>query len=354
MSRRRDVLQLLSESRPARLDPGDARFDPAAVTAYPRPEPDRRAVRPVARRRLVLTAGLVPALAAGALAVVVAVRPGATPSPAAKAPVPAPATAPATARQLLLAAAETVAGTEAGTGRYWKTVVEDGEVRQVGPTGGRYDILVRMRVETWYATDPADRTWVFFQPLGARPVDAADEAAWRRAGSPSRWGQFSAAPGSRRLRTPNGLDPARNYLLGGMSVTGAELAALPTDPAALRAALLSRYEGGESNTEYLYWSGNQLVLQLPASPQVRAAAYRMLAGLDGVTELGPVTDPHGRPGMAVAYTRRGDGGLGQTRLIVDPRTGMALAEESWDADTGRLLGYQAVVDASWTDTQPTA
>lgn len=351
MSRHRDVLQVLSESRPARLDPGDARFDPAAVTAYPRPEPDRRATRPVARRRLVLAAGLVPALAAGALAVVVAVRPDAAPTPRPRAAVPVPA--PATARQLLLTAAETVGGTEAGAGRYWKTIVEHGEVRQVGPSGGRYDLVQRMRVETWYATDPADRTWVFVQSLGARPMAAADEAAWRRAGSPTRWGEVSAAPGQRKLRTPEGLDPARNYLLGGRPVTLAELSALPTDPAALRAALLKRQAGGtESDTWALFWSATQLVLDLPATPQVRAAAYRMLSGLDGVTELGPVTDPHGHAGMALGYTRRGDGGVAQLRLVVDPRTGLALAQESWDADTGRLLSYQAVLDASWTDAEP--
>lgn len=350
MSRRRDVLQVLSESRPARLDPGDARFDPAAVTAYPRPEPDRRAIRPVARRRLVLAAALVPALAAGALAVVVTVHPGTTPTPRPRAAAPVPA--PATARQLLLAAAETVGGTEAGTGRYWKTVVDHGDVRQVGPPAGRYDIVRRMRVETWSATDPADRTWVFAQSLGARPVDAADEAAWRRAGSPTRWGEVSAAAQERTLRTPEGLDPARNYLLGGRPVTLAELAALPTDPAALRAALLKRQAGAESDTWALFWSATQLVLDLPAAPQVRAAAYRMLSGLDEVTELGPVTDPYGHAGMALGYTRRGDGGRAQLRLVVDPRTGLALAQESWDADTGRLLSYQAVVDASWTDAEP--
>ncbi|NES14210.1 MULTISPECIES: CU044_5270 family protein [Micromonospora] len=351
MSRRRDVLQVLSESRPARLDPGDGRFDPAAVTAYPRPEPDRPAARRVARCRLVLAAGLVPALAAGALAVVVAVRPDTFPTPRPRAAAPSPA--PATARQLLLTAAETVGGTEVGTGRYWKTVVEHGDVRQVGPSGGRYDVVQRMRVDTWYATDPADRTWVFVQSLGARPLAAADEAGWRRAGSPTRWGEVSTSSGERRLRTPEGLDPARNYLLGGRPVTLAELSGLPTDPAALRAALLKRQAGGsESDTWSLFWSATQLVLDLPTTPQVRAAAYRVLAGLDGVTELGPVTDPHGRSGMALGYTRRGDGGLAQLRLVVDPGTGLALAQESWDAGTGRLLSYQAVVDATWTDAAP--
>jgi hypothetical protein len=81
------------------------------------------------------------------------------------------------------------------------------------------------------------------------------------------------------------------------------------------------------------------VLDLPVTSQVRAAAYKMIAGLKGITTLGTVTDQHGRKGVAVAYTRRGDAGaLGQTRLIIDPRTGHALAKESW------WLGAR---DSSW-------
>ena len=86
------------------------------------------------------------------------------------------------------------------------------------------------------------------------------------------------------------------------------------------------------------------------------ARHRHPIRLDGVTTLGTVTDQRGRKGVAVAYTRRGDGsGRGQTRLIIDPRTGHALAEESWHLDgstTGTLVGYRSVAQAGWTDAAP--
>ncbi|MDZ5441139.1 CU044_5270 family protein [Micromonospora sp. 4G57] len=353
MSRRRDLMQLLSESRPTRLDPGESQLDLATLTAYPPQEPAQRAARPAARRRLVLTAGLVPALAVGALAVAVVVhQPAPTPRPeAARSVTPQSAAA----RQFLLAAADRVAGSEAGSGQYWQINMEVGDVREVGPANGRYDIAVRMGVEDWLATDPDGRSWTFFQRLGGRPISAADLAAWRRDGSPARWGDVSVAPGPRRLRTPEGVDSRQNYFLGSQSVTAAELTALPADPAALQAELSRRHaDSQESRTEFLFWSGTSLVLDLPVSPEMRAAAYRMIAGLDGVTSLGAVTDQLGRTGVAIAYARRGDGGVPlQTRLILDPRTGRALAEETWRVGVpDRLVHYRAIVEAGWTDANP--
>jgi hypothetical protein len=48
--------------------------------------------------------------------------------------------------------------------------------------------------------------------------------------------------------------------------------------------------------------GAQLLYETPAEGKVRAAAYRMLAGLGGVRSLGKLHDPFGRPGVDVAMT----------------------------------------------------
>ncbi|GII29358.1 CU044_5270 family protein [Planotetraspora mira] len=362
MSRHRDVVQLLSEARPAQLDRGLS-IDLTTITAFPQEAPTRK----TNTRRLVLAAGLVPTVAAAAaVAVTVAQNPAApTPRPTLSQRT-APADKPATAQQFLLVAAEQVAVGEAATGRYWTTTTEHGETRQVGPKAGPYDIVLRMTAERWMASSPKDKSWEFYQSLGAAPATAADKEAWKRDGSPAQWTEpapkgmkpivIAAAGGPRRLRTPGGMGP-RDYLLGGQPISPAALSALPDDPAALKAYLVRKHKdtgGLEGRNDYLFNSADALVLELPVTPEVRAAAYKLIAGLDGITSLGTVTDQHGRKGVAVAYTRRGDAGArAQTRLIIDPRTGHALAEESWHLGArDKLMSYTLITGAAWSDDAP--
>lgn len=89
--------------------------------------------------------------------------------------------------------------------------------------------------------------------------------------------------------------------------------------------------------------------------------YRMLAGVPGIEFLGKVVDQGGRSGFAVAYTRRGDAGWGQLRLVIDPGTGTVLAEESWflgkaaNAGSGTLMSFTLVLRTGYTnDAAPTA
>ena len=46
------------------------------------------------------------------------------------------------------------------------------------------------------------------------------------------------------------------------------------------------------------------VLDMPVTPAVRAALYRLLAGVPGVRSLGTVTDVAGQQGVAVAHTEK--------------------------------------------------
>ncbi|SBT53144.1 CU044_5270 family protein [Micromonospora narathiwatensis] len=391
MSPRRDMMKVLADARPARLDPDlGSRHAPYAIMAHPQPTSASVVRRPA--RRLVL-AGVVPTMAlaaAGAVFLTIggggagpAGAPGAG-SRAANAPTTT-ASAPHTARDVLLVAAERSAADPTSGGRYWVTDQEHGNVREVGPANRRYQVVERQGLRAWDALSPSARGVGFFRDLGAVPFTAADRAAWQADGAPTQWvepapkdipgaepiiirgtpGPETAEWGAARPMPPDAKDGNAPYFLAGGPISRAELAAVPTEPAALKAWLLKRLKASEVQeaTHYsLFWSARTILFDLPVSPQVRAAAYRMLADLPGVTSLGEVTDQRGRAGMAVGFARKGDGGhWSQTRLIIDPRTGQALASESWDLGSGRapkatgtLQSYVLVVSAGFTNDSPPA
>jgi hypothetical protein len=348
----------LGDARPRRLDPTH-RPDPAVIMAQPRQTDTVR--RPV--RRLIL-AGLVPAVAmvaAGAVFLSTQTAPenGPTTAHTTKTEVPK------SAHELLLVAAERSESGTATSGRYWVLPTEFGSQLEVGPPERRYHIMIRTSMEMWLATRPGDESLGVEQNLGAEPASPEDEAAWRADGSPTRWpipgpdgtpsGKFyEAAPGPKGIRPFENHGATNNFLLGGNPVTLTELAALPTDAAGLKAWLLNRFQqlGIQEPRDYsLFWNGKSLVMDLPVTPAVRAAAYRMMADLTGVTLLGNAIDQRGRSGMAVAYTHDGDGGTSEFRLIIDPATGQALAEETRNS-AGELARYTLVNGMGFRDEEP--
>ena len=384
MSTHRDVLELLAEARPGRLDPDPrTRRDPAEFTSYPQDAGARRsATRPT--RRLVL-AGLVPTVAAVAAgAVFVTTQPG-TPAPGTAGRASDPAVvataeaAPKSARELLLVAAERTGSDAAATsGRYWVRRQEDsGAPVQVGPASRPYHILERSSLTQWNAMRPGEEGVNVSQDLGAAPVTAADKAAWEADGSPSQWKK-----GSRVIKAEPGevsVSPERDrgwdikspgakwypYMLAGQPMTVASLAKVPTDPVVLKQWLYHQLKTSEiisANDETLFQAVMDLVFYLPVPPQVRAGAYRVLADVKGATLLGTVTDQLGRTGMSVGFVRKGDfNNWTQMRLIVDPKTGQALAEESWALGTGKspaakgtLVTRSLLVSTRFTDDAPPA
>lgn len=350
-----NVDKLLADARPRRLDPTH-RPDPAAIMAQPRQAETLR--RPV--RRLVL-AGAVAVVAAGTVVLANQTAPESEPKTA-HTTTEAPQKMPTSAHELLLVAAERSEASTATSGRYWVQPTEFGGRMEVGPPERRYHIMLRTSSEMWLATRPGDESLAVQQHLGAEPASPEDEAAWRADGSPTRWPipkpdgtpsdeYYEAAPGQKGIRLMEGATVANNFLLGGTPTTMAELAALPTDPAALKAWLLNRFQvqGLEEPADYsLFWTAKSLVMDLPVTPAVRAAAYRMMADLTGVALLGEVTDQRGRSGMAVAYTHDGDFGATEFRLIIDPATGQALAEETRNA-AGELSRYTVVDGMGFRD-----
>ncbi|GIF53738.1 hypothetical protein DFJ67_1818 [Asanoa ferruginea] len=308
MTTHRDALRELAEARPGRLTPDAPPADPIAFTAHP------QQTRGLPTRRLVLAGGaLVAAAAVGVTAIVV---PKATQPPADTATAAGPAPAPQTAQDWLLVAATSSATAPARAGRYW--VYRSEEAAKDHPT---------LVIEQWLST-----------------VDRAPTAAYFRDPVSGAWSR----------RDMQGHSAANNFLLGGQGRSAQAIAALPADPDKLKAKLLTWYAGGDGDqADFLFYSASALVLSLPARPQVRSAAYRMLAGVPGITALGRVTDAAGRTGIAVAISHRGDSGAqGQVRLIIDPTTGAALAQERWT--DGVRSSYTALLTAGWSNEDPPA
>ncbi|MFU8873641.1 CU044_5270 family protein [Micromonospora sp. SL4-19] len=382
MSRSPNVVDLLAKARPARLDPPPNGAEHTAravagIMANDSAAEGRAALdqlrRP--RRRRVALLGSVGVAAAAVTAVAVAVAvPGAAPR---NAPDAAPGMAspapqrPMDASRLLLVAAERSDKAPPAGGRYLTIQTESGFAVPIEAADGTYTMFDRSGSQYWLARSSAAPSWVIAQSLGAAPATPSDEAAWRRNGSPAviritkpKPFDLQIAPGKVHGNT---VDAAHLFALGDRNVSQAQLDALPTDPVALRGALLSRFDGGGSDMptdrdQWLLTVAAHVVIDLPVSNEVRAAAYRMLATLPRVRGLGVVHDMHGRPGQAIAFTQDSPGnGRFEVRLIIDPDTGQALAKEmravephgpwSWIAP-GTLSTYQLVLVSKTTNDNP--
>jgi hypothetical protein len=240
------------------------------------------------------------------------------------------------------------------------------------PTDGGYQVLQKELSQYWFARSGADKSWVFVEPLGAAPATAADRAAWQAHGSPAVVHVTAPKPFDLAVANPgkrfgNVIDPQHLFALGDSNVSQAQLDALPTDAAGLRAALLHRYRGGGGDmptdrNEWLFLVAGSVLMDLPVSGAVRGAAYQVLAGLPNVRALGAVQDPRGRAGQAVATTQRqGDQGTFEVRLVFDPKTGAPLAREyravapagrsAW-LKPGQLSSYEVVLAPRATDDNP--
>ena len=275
------------------------------------------------------------------------------------------------AKQILLAAATSVARTRAD-GEYWVQSGISAERRR--EPGGRYMLERSYATEVWVAQAPGKPTWRISQDLGAKPATPEDEKAWRAAGSPTRWTfpgktvtkagrsfrtkdeTLRSAPGEKEAFREDGEGTLGT--IGDKAMTRATLSELPTTPEGLRSHL-EPIITGQSGTgpldmdAELYQTGVFIIMHLPVSPEVRAAAYRMIAALPGVTAEGEVTDLLGRTGQAISRPRTDAKGKvgGTDRLVVDTGTGEPLEVESSNAGED-TRSYDVVKKAGWTDEAP--
>lgn len=220
-------------------------------------------------------------------------------------------------------------------------------------------------------------TWRITQFLGTKPATPEDEKKWRADGSPKTWTYpegknspaFTTAAGAREVRREDA-NGSLGDLTTGVPMTPDRLGKLPVTHEGLRdyleSAIKKRNMSGAGPAlghgpvadQQIYDLGVQIIMNLPVSPKVRAAAYRMIATLPGVTAVGDVTDPLGRRGQAVSILRTTDTGEseGVDRLVVDAETGLPLALEytSKPDQPWQTAGYyyEAVKETGWTDEKP--
>ncbi|GAA4225493.1 DNA-directed RNA polymerase specialized sigma24 family protein [Streptosporangium album] len=272
-------------------------------------------------------------------------------------------------------------------GAYWHTVSVSRNLFTAADAD--YTVVNREQNEGWTPSATGGEQWSRTRSLGAEPATPEDEAAWKQAGSPAEIPvtvpgkrgaklTLSTEPGDAQDGHAPLVDGDKVFWLG-RNVTMKDLRGLPSDPAGLKAWLLRSYEGHgtESSSDpmssdaWLFAVTVGLFTDMPITPQVRGAAFQMLADLKTIKVVRDVTDAEGRTGTAVAIeervkanaTAKDDGGILQTRLIFDETTGQALARESVVVRPGGLQAAfapgtvwnsEAVLEAGWTDGKPAA
>ncbi|GAA2213657.1 hypothetical protein GCM10009850_091200 [Nonomuraea monospora] len=301
------------------------------------------------------------AVAAAAVVVASVVASAAPASQVGEQAVKPVAVAPLGADRMLLAAAETVAR-QPDEGAWWGSTLVNG--REFDDPGHRYRLRQSESAEVWIPADPETRTWYRTRYLGAEPVSERDAEAWRADGSPGSWRYGANPPGlvtderadgvvngaAGRARTWSSEDWDFRVVLAGEPLT--RMNDVPDTPEGLRA----RYGAGVDDRA-LVDHVVRLLVYAPVTSGTRAAAYRLLASLPGVTAAGAVTDVLGRPGEALEYRSdelpvTGYAGETRTRLVIDPATGKPLSIETRTAPDGRLLEYTAIRESVWTDDNP--
>jgi hypothetical protein len=312
------ALDALADARPDELAAPEPyirnRIYQAAISTPEMPAAHRS---PFRRRVVVSAVGAV--IVAAIVLVALAVQPPRLEAPTQQ-HVARPVLSGSSARAVLLAAAASAAGqtSDTETGRYWHSVTQVFDAGTDGYPG------TTLGVDDWVARSPNDPSWFI---LGSSPLAQA--------------GSGLNDPYHTRF------DVLNRFL------TFAELQQLPADPAGLEAYLLAIPPDHPNLpvlpvSERLFTACLELA-EVPATPAVRAAAFRLLSGLPGLTALGRVPDPLGRIGVGVSNVRGGNPGQ---ELIIDPVTGSLLAFEDVSSADGHVMvtHYEALLESGWTNT----
>ncbi|KAB2348492.1 CU044_5270 family protein [Actinomadura rudentiformis] len=379
---------------------GDAADDVQVITVGPAaaPVPGRR------RRfgwRAQAGVGMVAAAAAAVTGIVLL---GGAPAEPDRRPAAGPG--PKAARDLLLAVAERSERLPDTRGRYWYSDQITGQSYIIRVPTGPYAIVgAHDEFFQWSGARAGDGTAFYGRRLPARPLTPADEAAWRRAGSPGKFRVWSNDHFQTYMRKaslwkiddPDPRGGGSFFLQGaGTRFTTEEVLALSADPAKLTALFLQAdLLVGPKRAEVLRKLKRDLepmtpaaklgrvaaILQnVPISPKVRAGLLRALVQQPGVRVVGETTDPLGRRGVAVTADlpprpspglpdpvitnepeeEKGDFGS-RDELIFDLQTGELLSEQTVLTEPGGkyrtqrpgfLINYWITRDDGWTDTRP--
>lgn len=261
-----------------------------------------------------LAGGLSLGAVAAAAAVAVVVTTGTTP---AAVPGGSPGTASAaplrlSSAQILLAAASTALN-RSDSGTYWH-VKADHSVR-----AGK-NALPTKSSESWVRRDgqawvPSDEGGTVYQATGPKTFSLADN-----------------------------------------QVSFAQIERLPDDPEALQAWIADKVDHGDGDVDPAareWFVANSLVSLLgdvPAGPEVRAAAFRALATMPIVKSIGTMEDGLGRAGDGLEISDQGV----DLKVIIDPETSLVLGSSYRSGKDGKIFkeGTTTVRVSEWTDTLP--
>ncbi|NKZ06885.1 hypothetical protein [Actinomadura latina] len=284
------------------------------------------------------------------------------------------------------------------TGEYWYTDRLDGQSYIVRAKTGTYAIVgAASESFSWTGLKKGTGEAYYGRDLPARPLTAQDEAAWKKAGSPStfrvwsndHYSTYTAKATKWRSDGPEvGIDPK-----GGGEFLGkpaAEWQNLPTDPSKLAAMFLNDAEtrrgmglpekaarkvSASQAASAKIWRASSILGGTPVPPKVRAGLMRALAAQPGIDAIGRTTDPLGREGVALASGERtvtvtGEyGGPKAERgtyrhrqvIVFDERTGELLSVQDEltgpggpyaEMKPGFVINYVAIRSSGWTDTKP--
>ncbi|MGY0062018.1 CU044_5270 family protein [Streptomyces sp. LZ34] len=390
MARKRpDVMKTLANARPPEFDPERlagserARHDLITILSSAPEGPEaRRSARPFTWRWALPVAAtaavagvLVATLPQGGPGVQGAHGSRATAGPATN----SPRHTPDTGRLALLNVAARV-DRAADEGTYWQTTTRSAWIGVVAEPESTFAVVSSETQQWSFGVRPGTRSlWVSGIDDTTKPRTERDTARWRAAGSPKDLTLADSRSGGRlglRMDMGSGKRPTVTRInsgdkiaaLGARNVTYADLRKLPGDRAKLKEVLADLYEedrGSEisGRTEWT-WRQAANLIDLPVRPEVRAAAYRVIADLPGIRSLGEVTDPLGRKGVGFALpaTDRPDYGEARSELIVDPATGALLSDQETltkpnakaaeaGLTAGTVVNYTANVRSEWSDRQ---
>ncbi|WP_433475842.1 hypothetical protein ACQPZP_01685 [Spirillospora sp. CA-142024] len=300
-------------------------------------------------------------------------------------------------RQAVLAAAQKAEAQP--TGKYWYSDVISGQSYVVRAKSGAAYAIVGAHSELfgWHGVKPGMGEMYYDRDLPAHPLTPRDAALWRGDGAPS---SFRVWSGDKHLsfttRTTKwrsdganvGLDPdgGGRFALG---KSAQELQNLPADPAKLSEMFLDETKASEEKADMRKLAGRlkpQVLPNLkirtvaallggPTPPKVRAGLIRALTAQKGVQAIGRVTDPLGRPGVALAGyslpttdngefgTPKSEQGTYRSRhmIVFDERTGALLAVENQLTEPGGaykkmkpgfVIDYELTRSSGWTDSKP--
>jgi hypothetical protein len=214
-----------------------------------------------------------------------------------------------------------------------------------------------LRIETLQVSAPSDGTReapMYLSPATSVlyiPEDRSDTWVWERHNLPS-IGYFNAAGKAAAERSDADPDRFSDSDLNGVlrEKAGAFYGSPPQaeqgfeelsrDPATLREYFYAEYQGGSSSIDEDVWVRITDLLvyeQVPAD--LRAALYRTLALLPGVTIVEDDATLDGRSGVALGYTEPARGSMWRDEIIIDPTD-------------GRVIGTREVTLNDYDDIPP--